>query len=65
MNADILRGLWKQIKGHLRRWWGRFTDDETATIRGNWEVRYGKLQERYGHTRSRSARALARWLNGA
>lgn len=51
MNEDILKGKWKQLKGSLRKTWGKLTDDDVDQINGNYEVLVGKLQERYGHTR--------------
>ena len=64
MNADILKGRWKQLKGHARQSWGRFTKDEIAAIRGGWEIRVGKLQEHYGRMRSRTQGTFDRWLSG-
>lgn len=51
MNEDILKGKWKQMKGSLRKTWGKLTDDDVEQINGNYELLVGKLQERYGHTR--------------
>ena len=27
MNQDILKGKWTQVKGDVRNWWGKLTDD--------------------------------------
>ena len=51
MNEDILKGRWLQIKGDLKNWWGKLTDDDLEQIDGSYEKLVGKLQERYGHNR--------------
>ena len=28
MNADILQGKWKQVRGEMKQWWGNLTDDD-------------------------------------
>jgi uncharacterized protein YjbJ (UPF0337 family) len=34
MNADILKGKWKQIQGEAKKWWGDLTDDELTKVDG-------------------------------
>lgn len=51
MNEDILKGKWKQLKGNMRKMWGKLTDDDVDQINGSYETLVGKIQERYGHTR--------------
>lgn len=51
MNADTLKGQWKQIKGEAKIRWGKLTDDDIDQIDGSVEKLEGKLQERYGWTR--------------
>lgn len=59
MNQDILKGKWKQLKGNLRKTWGKLTDDDVEQINGNYELLVGKLQERYGHTRELAEKECA------
>jgi len=61
MNRDTFKGQWMQLKGHLRRQWGKLTDDEVDQIQGNAEILIGKLQERYGYSREQAERELERW----
>jgi uncharacterized protein YjbJ (UPF0337 family) len=61
MNRDTFKGQWIQLKGQLRRQWGKLTDDEVDQIQGNAEVLFGKLQERYGYSREEAERELERW----
>lgn len=46
MNADVLKGQWKQLKGEVKRQWGKLTDDEIDQLEGNAEKLSGLLQER-------------------
>ena len=34
MNADILKGKWKEIKGEAKQKWGKLTDDDLTQIEG-------------------------------
>ena len=52
MNWDIIQGKWDQIKGSVKEHWGDLTDDEVTQIAGNREKLSGKLQERYGWTKT-------------
>jgi uncharacterized protein YjbJ (UPF0337 family) len=48
MNADIIKGKWKQINGRIKERWGNLTDDDLDVAEGHSEYLVGKLQERYG-----------------
>ncbi len=54
MNNDVLKGKWLQMKGEVRRQWGKLTDDDVAQIEGSSEKLIGKLQERYGYARDQA-----------
>lgn len=64
MNEDTLKGQWNQVKGHLRKQWGRLTDDDLDQIKGSREILLGKLQEYYGKNRDENERELETWLDG-
>ena len=51
MNADILKGKWKEIKGQIREEWGELTDDENAQVEGSEERLVGLLQKKYGYAK--------------
>jgi uncharacterized protein YjbJ (UPF0337 family) len=59
MNDDILEGKWKQVKGDVRNWWGKLTDDDIDRIAGKSEKMVGILQERYGWTKERASEELS------
>ena len=54
MNDDVFEGKWKQMKGSVREWWGKLTDDDVENIGGKKDKLLGKLQERYGWTREKA-----------
>lgn len=51
MNEDIIKGKWKQIKGHVKRKWGKLTDDDLDVAEGTREYLIGRIQERTGRAR--------------
>jgi uncharacterized protein YjbJ (UPF0337 family) len=63
MNEDILQGQWKQLKGQVRQWWGKITDDDLEEIAGRKDKLLGMLQERYGYTRERAEEEVNKRLD--
>lgn len=63
MNRDILSGQWKQLRGEVKKQWGKLTDDELDQAAGQFDIVAGKIQERYGYTRDRAERDLDTFLN--
>jgi len=59
MNRDIAEGKWKQVKGSVKEWWGKITDDEVDQIGGNYDKLVGKLQEKYGYSREEAEKECA------
>ena len=47
MNADILEGQWKEIKGEVKQKWGKLTDDDLAQVEGKEEQLLGLLQKMF------------------
>jgi len=62
MNQDILPGKWKQMRGELKTWWGKLTDDDFDRIGGQKDKLIGLLQERYGYTREQAEQEVERRL---
>lgn len=63
MASDILSGKWKQLRGDVKKFWGKLTDDEIDQIDGNKDKLIGKLQEHYGYTRERAEDEVVRFSN--
>jgi len=62
MNADIFEGKWKQIRGHVKEWWGKLTDDDLDRIAGKRDKLVGLLQEKYGWAKQNAEDELTRRL---
>lgn len=48
MNNEQISGKFDQLKGEIKKTWGKLTDDEVMLYNGNQEQFFGKLKERYG-----------------
>lgn len=51
MNKTIFKGKWNQLKGSVKKRWGRLTDDDLDVIEGDSQRLSGKLQEKYGKSK--------------
>src|SRR5262245_24373281 len=58
MNQDVLTGKWKQMRGQVKQWWGKLTDDDLDRIDGAMDKLAGALQERYGWERDQAEREM-------
>lgn len=54
MNEDILKGKWSEVKGEVKKRWGKLTDDELMVISGEKEKLIGALQTKYGYTKEKA-----------
>lgn len=62
MNTDILSGKWKQVKGEVKKQWGKLTDDDLAIVEGQQDKLIGLLQERYGYAQEQAEREVDHFL---
>ena len=58
MNNDVFKGKWHQIKGEIKRKWGKLTDNDLTEAEGDIEKLVGKIQERTGEGREAIERRL-------
>ena len=58
----MLEGKWKQMRGQVKEWWGKLTDDDLDRAAGKSEQLIGLLQEKYGYTRQRAEEEFGRRL---
>ena len=58
LNADILKGKWKEIKGEIRTHWGKLTDDEVEKTAGNLTSIAGIIEQRYGEKKEEVEKKL-------
>lgn len=54
MNKDIFEGKWKEMRGQVKEWWGKLTDDDLDRVEGKAEQLVGLLQQKYGYTKERA-----------
>jgi len=61
MNEDRLEGNWKQIKGEVKKQWGKLTDDELDQMEGQTEKLAGAIQKHYGRSREEAEKEIQEW----
>jgi uncharacterized protein YjbJ (UPF0337 family) len=62
MNDDVFTGQWRQMRGSLKSWWGKLTDDDLDRIGGQKDRLVGLVQEKYGRTREEAEREVEQRL---
>jgi uncharacterized protein YjbJ (UPF0337 family) len=60
---DILEGNWKEMRGKVKEWWGKLTDDDLARINGKRDQLVGALQKRYGYAKEHAQAEIRRRLD--
>ena len=65
MNKDIFEGKWKEMRGQLREWWGKLTDDDLEQAAGKADQIIALLQQKYGYTREKAEEEFNRRLAAA
>jgi len=63
MNADQIKGKWKELQGEAKRHWGKLTDDDIQTAEGDADNLAGKIQQRYGKSKDEAEREVNEWIN--
>lgn len=48
MNSNRIAGNWKQLKGHVKKQWGKLTDDQFDVYSGTQDLLAGIIQESIG-----------------
>ena len=65
MNQDILEGKWKEMRGQVKEWWGKLTDDDLEQAGGKADQLIALLQQKYGYTREKAEQEFDRRLKEA
>lgn len=60
MTTDTFEGQWRQMRGELRSWWGRISDNDFEKVAGKKDRLIGMLQEKYGYTREAAQQEMER-----
>ncbi|WP_163648609.1 CsbD family protein [Modicisalibacter sp. 'Wilcox'] len=58
MNRDQVKGNWNQVKGEVKRRWGKLSDDDLDVIGGEYDKLVGKVQERHGLEREQAKKEV-------
>jgi uncharacterized protein YjbJ (UPF0337 family) len=61
MNWEQARGNWNQVKGEVKKQWGKLTDDDFAQVNGERDKLVGRIQERYGYAKEQAEREVRDW----
>jgi uncharacterized protein YjbJ (UPF0337 family) len=61
-NKDMLVGKWHELKGQVRKQWGKLTDDDITKLSGKMEELAGVLQQRYGYDKARAEKEINDWI---
>ena len=48
VNDNLYKGNWNELKGRIRSAWGKLTDDELETAKGDMQAVGGLIQKKYG-----------------
>jgi uncharacterized protein YjbJ (UPF0337 family) len=62
-SQEMFSGQWRQMRGTLRSWWGKLTDNDWEQIGGQKDKLLGVLQEKYAYTRDMAEREVERRFN--
>jgi uncharacterized protein YjbJ (UPF0337 family) len=65
MNQDIFEGKWKEMRGQVKEWWGKLTDDDLDRVSGKADQIVGLLQQKYGYTKEHAQEEYNRRLEAA
>lgn len=61
MNAEMFRGKWNQLKGQVKKKWGKLTDDDISKVHGSKDEFVGVIQERYGKSKEAAEKEVDTW----
>ena len=65
MNQDVFEGKWKEMRGQVKEWWGKLTDDDLELVSGKADQMIGLLQQKYGYTKEHAEEEFNRRLEAA
>jgi uncharacterized protein YjbJ (UPF0337 family) len=65
MNQDAFEGKWRELRGKVRSWWGRLTDDDVQQVAGKKDELVGRLQAKYGYSKDEAEQEIDRHMNAA
>jgi uncharacterized protein YjbJ (UPF0337 family) len=64
VNKNLVNGNWNEIKGRIQGAWGKLTDDELETAKGDVTKVAGLIQQKYGSMQEDARKKLNDWFAG-
>ena len=61
---DQIAGAWKQVRGEVRKEWGKLTEDDLEQIKGERTLLVGKIQQRYAIAVEEANHQIDQWSDG-
>jgi uncharacterized protein YjbJ (UPF0337 family) len=61
MNQEQFTQSWGQLEGHLRKHWGKLTNEDHALINGDVRKFNGVIEQRYGVINGDVSKGVDRW----
>ena len=58
MNKDQMDGKWEQLKGEMKKTWGKLTDNDLMLYNGQTEKFFGKVKEMHGDTKEAAEKKM-------
>lgn len=59
---DVLVGSWNQLRGPIKGWWNKLTDDDLDSINGNYDRLVSVLQKKYGYSAQQAGEQVQQHL---
>ncbi len=63
MNKSTFKGNWDQLKGQVKKTWGKLTDNQLEKIDGDFDRFVGAVETAYGYTSSQAANSVNEFLS--
>ena len=63
MNKDVFEGKWKQVRGEVRGWWGKLTDDDLEQSRRSIRRLCRTAAGKYGYSRAQAEGEIEKNMN--
>jgi uncharacterized protein YjbJ (UPF0337 family) len=61
MNQEQFKESWDDLKGDLKKQWGKLTDDDLLQVEGDQDKFNGAIHKRYGEMKELVSQWVAQW----
>jgi len=58
---ESIKGNWHELKGNVKKQWGKLTDDDLMQINGDKEILIGKIMKSYAKSREDAQKEVDRF----